>query len=122
MTLKKDYNGKLSDFGLAKDGPGGEETHATTRIMWTQGYAGPEYIMTDNSRPSREQSLVEWARPLLRDPKKLDRPIDARFEGQIPNKWAQKVSALAYKCLNHQPKLRPNMGGDMVKICLRSAG
>ncbi|KAL4282891.1 hypothetical protein GQ457_16G002120 [Hibiscus cannabinus] len=76
----------------------------------------------DKRRPSREQSLDEWARPLLRDPKKLDRPIDARLEGQIPNKWGQKVSALACQCLNHQPKPRPNMGGDMVKICLRSAG
>ncbi|KAK8509155.1 hypothetical protein V6N13_062209 [Hibiscus sabdariffa] len=46
MTLKKDYNGKLSDFGLAKDGLGGEETRVTTGIMWTQGYAAPEYIMT----------------------------------------------------------------------------
>ncbi|MCI50601.1 receptor-like protein kinase, partial [Trifolium medium] len=37
---------KLSDFGLAKDGPEGEETHVTTRVMGTHGYAAPEYIMT----------------------------------------------------------------------------
>ncbi|TYI22318.1 hypothetical protein ES332_A06G095200v1 [Gossypium tomentosum] len=138
---KPDYNCKLSDFGLAKDGPEGEQTHVTTRVMGTQGYAAPEYIMTghlttmsdvysfgvvllelltgkrsvDNSRPGREQSLVEWARPLLRDPKKLDKLIDARFERQFSNKGAQKVAALAYKCLSHQPKPRPSMG-DVVKI------
>lgn len=42
----QDYNCKLSDFGLAKDGPEGEETHITTRVMGTQGYAAPEYVMT----------------------------------------------------------------------------
>ncbi|MBA0869186.1 hypothetical protein Goshw_024305 [Gossypium schwendimanii] len=141
ILLDSDYNCKLSDFGLAKDGPEGEQTHVTTRVMGTQGYAAPEYIMTghlttmsdvysfgvvllelltgkrsvDNSRPGREQSLVEWARPLLRDPKKLDKLIDARLERQFSNKGAQKVAALAYKCLSHQPKPRPSMG-DVVKI------
>ena len=42
----QDYNAKLSDFGLAKDGPIGDKTHVSTRIMGTYGYAAPEYIMT----------------------------------------------------------------------------
>ena len=42
----QDYTAKLSDFGLAKDGPEGEDTHITTRVMGTQGYAAPEYVMT----------------------------------------------------------------------------
>lgn len=42
----QDYSAKLSDFGLAKDGPQGDETHVTTRVMGTHGYAAPEYIMT----------------------------------------------------------------------------
>ncbi|KAK9027029.1 hypothetical protein V6N11_066878 [Hibiscus sabdariffa] len=141
ILLDSDYNCKLSDFGLAKDGPEGGETHVTTRVMGTQGYAAPEYIMTghlttmsdvysfgvvllelltgkrsmDNTRPSREQSLVEWARPLLRDPKRLDRVIDRRLEGQLSNSGAQKVAALAYKCLSHHQKPRPTMG-DVVKV------
>ncbi|GMI94959.1 PBS1-LIKE 14, RPM1-induced protein kinase [Hibiscus trionum] len=135
ILLDSDYNCKLSDFGLAKDGPEGGETHVTTRVMGTQGYAAPEYIMTghlttmsdvysfgvvllelltgkrpmDNTRLIREQSLVEWARPLLRDPKRLDRVIDPRLEGQFSNRGAQKVAALAYKCLSHHPKPRPTM-------------
>lgn len=44
----QDYTPKLSDFGLAKDGPEGDETHVSTRVMGTQGYAAPEYIMTGN--------------------------------------------------------------------------
>ena len=43
---KQDYNAKLSDFGLAKDGPVGDKSHVSTRIMGTYGYAAPEYIMT----------------------------------------------------------------------------
>lgn len=46
MFYKQDYNAKLSDFGLAKDGPVGDKSHVSTRIMGTYGYAAPEYIMT----------------------------------------------------------------------------
>jgi serine/threonine protein kinase len=42
----QDFTAKLSDFGLAKDGPQGDATHVTTRVMGTHGYAAPEYIMT----------------------------------------------------------------------------
>ena len=44
----QEYNAKLSDFGLAKDGPVGDKSHVSTRIMGTYGYAAPEYIMTGN--------------------------------------------------------------------------
>ena len=44
--LVQNYNAKISDFGLAKSGPAGEESHVTTRIMGTYGYAAPEYIAT----------------------------------------------------------------------------
>ncbi|CAN6487082.1 unnamed protein product [Victoria cruziana] len=46
ILLDSDFTAKLSDFGLAKMGPEGEETHVTTRVMGTQGYAAPEYVMT----------------------------------------------------------------------------
>lgn len=44
--MLQDYTAKLSDFGLAKAGPQGDETHVSTRVMGTYGYAAPEYVMT----------------------------------------------------------------------------
>ncbi|XP_004501421.1 serine/threonine-protein kinase RIPK-like isoform X2 [Cicer arietinum] len=142
ILLDSDYTAKLSDLGLAKDGPDGEETHVTTTcIMGTKGYAAPEYIMSghlstksdvysygvvllelltgkrvlDKSRSNRERNLVEWARPILRDQRKLLHITDSRLEGQFPIKGALKVAALTYKCLSHHPNPRPTMS-DVVKI------
>ncbi|XP_030469802.1 serine/threonine-protein kinase RIPK-like [Syzygium oleosum] len=135
ILLDSDYTAKLSDFGLAKDGPEGDDTHVSTRVMGTQGYAAPEYIMTghltalsdvysfgvvllelltgrksvDKNRPHREQNLAEWARPMLNDPKRLARVMDLRLEGQYSESGARKAAALAYQCLSHRPKMRPTM-------------
>lgn len=137
----QDYTAKLSDFGLAKDGPEGDDTHVSTRVMGTQGYAAPEYVMTghltamsdvysfgvvllelltgrrsmDKGRPQREQNLVEWARPMLNDARKLGRIMDPRLEGQYSESGARKAAALAYQCLSYRPKQRPTMS-SVVKI------
>ncbi|KAK3438704.1 hypothetical protein EUGRSUZ_C03262 [Eucalyptus grandis] len=135
ILLDSDYTAKLSDFGLAKDGPEGDDTHVSTRVMGTHGYAAPEYIMTghltamsdvysfgvvllelltgrksvDKNRPHREQNLAEWARPMLNDSKKLSRLMDPRLEGQYSESGARKAATLAYQCLSHRPKMRPTM-------------
>ncbi|KAK8465984.1 hypothetical protein PHAVU_009G227001 [Phaseolus vulgaris] len=135
ILLDSDYNAKLSDFGLAKDGPEGDDTHVSTRVMGTHGYAAPEYVMTghltsmsdvysfgvvllelltgrrsvDKNRPPREQNLVEWARPMLNDSRKLSRIMDPRLEGQYSEMGTKKAAALAYQCLSHRPRSRPSM-------------
>ncbi|KAL3532699.1 hypothetical protein ACH5RR_006220 [Cinchona calisaya] len=135
ILLDSDYTAKLSDFGLAKDGPEGDDTHVSTRVIGTHGYAAPEYIMTghltaasdvysfgvvllelltgrrsvDKTRPQREQNLADWARPMLKDPRKLSRVMDPRLEGQYSEEGSQIAAALACKCLSHRPKNRPTM-------------
>jgi len=42
----QDFNAKISDFGCAKLGPSAGDSHVTTRIIGTYGYAAPEYIAT----------------------------------------------------------------------------
>ncbi|CAI9766064.1 unnamed protein product [Fraxinus pennsylvanica] len=135
ILLDSDYTAKLSDFGLATDGPEENETHVSTRVMGTHGYAAPEYVMTghlttmsdvygfgvvllelltgkrvmDKSRTARERNLVNWAMPFLKDPHKLDRIMDPRLEGQYSIEGAKTVAALAFQCLSHNPKSRPTM-------------
>ncbi|KAI3772245.1 hypothetical protein L6452_03427 [Arctium lappa] len=46
ILLDSDFNAKLFDFGPATMGPEGSNTHVTTRVMGTYGYAAPEYINT----------------------------------------------------------------------------
>nr|KAJ0203014.1 hypothetical protein LSAT_V11C500258020 [Lactuca sativa] len=46
ILLDAEFNAKLSDFGLAKDGPMGDQTHVSTGVIGTYGYAAPEYIAT----------------------------------------------------------------------------
>ncbi|KAJ0983806.1 hypothetical protein J5N97_002162 [Dioscorea zingiberensis] len=140
ILLDSDFKAKLSDFGLAKDGPEGDNTHVSTRVMGTHGYAAPEYIMTghltaksdvysfgvvllelltgrkafDKTRPLKEQNLVEWARPQLTDARKLDQIIDPCLDNQYSYEGAQKAAQIAYHCLNRKPKTRPEMR-DVVK-------
>ncbi|EOY03410.1 hypothetical protein QUC31_017735 [Theobroma cacao] len=135
ILLDADYNAKLSDFGLAKDGPVGDKTHVSTRVMGTYGYAAPEYVMTghltsksdvysfgvvllemltgrrsmDKNRPNGEHNLVEWARPYLGERRRFYRLIDPRLEGRFSIKGAQKAIQLAAHCLGRDPKARPLM-------------
>ncbi|KAK6155110.1 hypothetical protein DH2020_009358 [Rehmannia glutinosa] len=119
ILLDADYNAKLSDFGLAKDGPEGDKTHVSTRVMGTYGYAAPEYVMTghltaksdvysfgvvllellsgrrsmDKSRPNGEHNLVEWARPYLGERRRFYRLIDPRLEGRFSIKARNRPSS-----------------------------
>ncbi|XP_068478904.1 receptor-like cytoplasmic kinase 176 isoform X2 [Phaseolus vulgaris] len=49
------YNAKLSDFGLARDGPTGDKSHVSTRVMGTHGYATLEYLATGHLTPKSVQ-------------------------------------------------------------------
>ncbi|XP_070056406.1 probable serine/threonine-protein kinase PIX13 isoform X2 [Nicotiana tomentosiformis] len=135
ILLDADYNAKLSDFGLAKMGPVNGDSHVTTRVVGTYGYAAPEYMATghlyvrsdvygfgvvlleiltgrrvlDLNRPNGEINLVEWAKPMLPDKKKLRKIMDPRLEGQYPSKAAYEIAEIIVQCLEPDPKTRPSM-------------
>ncbi|VAI93964.1 unnamed protein product [Triticum turgidum subsp. durum] len=135
ILLDSHFNAKLSDFGLAKHGPDDGESHVTTRVMGTYGYAAPEYVSTghlyvksdvygfgvvllemlcglralDPSRPSEKLNLVNWAKPLLSDRRRLTQLMDSRLEGQYHARGAFRAAQLTLKCLAGEPKSRPSM-------------
>ncbi|KAL3497993.1 hypothetical protein ACH5RR_040725 [Cinchona calisaya] len=135
ILLDSDFNAKLSDFGLAKMGPEGSNTHVTTRVMGTYGYAAPEYVSTghlttksdiysfgvvllelltgrratDKTRPKTEQSLVDWTKPYLTSSRRLRCIIDPRLSGQYSVKGAREMAHLALQCVSMNPRDRPKM-------------
>lgn len=44
ILLDRNFNAKVSDFGLAKVGSDKAGGHVSTRVLGTQGYVAPEYV------------------------------------------------------------------------------
>ncbi|XP_047316499.1 probable serine/threonine-protein kinase PBL7 [Impatiens glandulifera] len=133
ILLDEKFNPKLSDFGLAKLGPVGDNTHVSTRVMGTYGYCAPEYAMTgqltlksdvysfgvvlleiitgrkaiDNSKTGGEHNLVAWARPLFKDRRKFCQMSDPLLQGQYPSRGLYQALAVAAMCVQEQPNMRP---------------
>lgn len=64
----------------------------------------------DRNRPKNEQKLLEWVRAhLSADSKKFQLILDPRLEGKYSLKAAQKLAAVANRCLVKQPRSRPKM-------------
>ncbi|XP_015883545.3 probable serine/threonine-protein kinase PBL3 isoform X6 [Ziziphus jujuba] len=146
ILLDSEFNAKLSDFGYAKEGPTGDNTHVSTRVMGTKGYAAPEYIATgrltakcdvysfgvvllellsgrravDKTKVGVEQNLVDWAKPYLGDRRKVFRIMDTKLEGQYPQKGAFMVAILALQCIS-EVKLRPDMSAVLHGLELHQA-
>ncbi|KAL7260625.1 hypothetical protein ACSBR1_006314 [Camellia fascicularis] len=138
ILLDNNFEARVSDFGLAKLALDAD-THVTTRVMGTFGYMAPEYASSgklteksdvfsfgvvllelitgrkpvDSSQPLGEESLVEWARPLL------NHAIDTEeFEG-LADPWLEKnyvdsemfhMIEAAAACVRHSATKRPRMG------------
>ncbi|MCL7044299.1 hypothetical protein MKW94_001378 [Papaver nudicaule] len=133
ILLDSDFNAKLSDFGFARDGPVGDKTHVSTRVLGTGGYAAPEYIATGHLSTKSdvysfgvvllellsgrralddrvgESNLVDWSRPFISDRKRILRIMDTRLCGQYSKNEAQTAAALAVNCLNLDARIRPSM-------------
>ncbi|XP_039137504.1 serine/threonine-protein kinase PCRK1-like [Dioscorea cayenensis subsp. rotundata] len=135
ILLDENWNAKLSDFGLARQGPAEGLTHVSTAVVGTIGYAAPEYIQTgrltsksdiwsygvflyelitgrrplDKNRPKNEQKLLEWIKPNISDVKKFSRIIDPRLEADYSLQSVTRLASVANRCLVRQSKARPKM-------------
>ncbi|PIM99450.1 Non-specific serine/threonine protein kinase [Handroanthus impetiginosus] len=135
ILLDGSYHAKISDFGIAKMGPTAGNSHVTTQVMGTYGYAAPEYVATghlyvksdvygfgvvlvemltglralDTKRPAGQHNLVDWVKPYLPEMDRLKKVMDSCLEGRYPNRCALQAAQLALNCLEYEPRNRPSM-------------
>ncbi|XP_024994259.1 probable serine/threonine-protein kinase PBL19 [Cynara cardunculus var. scolymus] len=135
VLLDEKFNAKLSDLGLAREGPQGDCTHVSTLPVGTYGYAAPEYIETghlksksdvwsfgvvlfevltgrptvDRKLPKAEQKLIEWVKQFPPNSRKFWMVMDRRLNNQYSLDAARSIAKLAVSCLYKNPNDRPTM-------------
>ncbi|OMO70109.1 hypothetical protein CCACVL1_19106 [Corchorus capsularis] len=136
VLLDENFKAKLSDFGLAREGPTGDRTHVSTAVVGTYGYAAPEYVETghltiqsdiwtfgvvlyeiltgrrtvERNRPTAEQKLLDWVKQFPTDSKRFSMIIDPRLRNNFSLSAARRIGKLADSCLNKNKDERPTMG------------
>ncbi|KAL6351388.1 hypothetical protein AAG906_035180 [Vitis piasezkii] len=137
ILLDDDFEAQVADFGLAKPS-NDNNTHVSTRVMGTFGYMAPEYAssgkLTDRSdvfsfgvvllelitgrkpvdptQPLGDESLVEWARPLLihaLETGDVSELIDPRLEHRYVESEMLRMIETAAACVRHSAPKRPRM-------------
>ncbi|KAL4308015.1 hypothetical protein GQ457_01G039360 [Hibiscus cannabinus] len=137
ILLDESFEARVADFGLAKYSLD-TETHVSTRVMGTFGYMAPEYASSgklteksdvfsfgvvllemitgrrpvDKTQPFFDDSLVDWARPLLSQALEhgnFDSLVDSRLQKDYGSNEMTRMAACAAACVRHSARSRPRM-------------
>ncbi|XP_024006824.1 proline-rich receptor-like protein kinase PERK9 isoform X2 [Eutrema salsugineum] len=138
ILLEDNFDARVSDFGLARLALDCN-THITTRVIGTFGYMAPEYAASgklteksdvysfgvvllelitgrkpvDSSQPLGDESLVEWARPLVShaiETEEFDCLADPKLGGKYVDSEMFRMIEAAGACVRHSAAKRPRMG------------
>ncbi|KAG2539757.1 hypothetical protein PVAP13_9NG490200 [Panicum virgatum] len=134
ILLDRQWNAKVSDFGLAKL-LRSERSFVTTRVLGTFGYVAPEYAKTgmlnersdvysfgvlvmeaitgrtpvDYTRPADEVNLVESLKRMVAE-RRVEEVLDPRLPAPAPPPKALKRAVLAaLRCVDPEGGQRPAM-------------
>ncbi|KAL6521681.1 Proline-rich receptor-like protein kinase perk8 [Orobanche gracilis] len=137
ILLDNNFEALVADFGLAKLALD-LNTHVSTRVMGTFGYMAPEYASSgklteksdvysfgvvllelitgrkpvDASQPMGDESLVEWARPLLVQALEAQVPKDL-IDPRLGNNFIESEMLImiesAAACVRYSASKRPRM-------------
>ncbi|KAI4327442.1 hypothetical protein L6164_019902 [Bauhinia variegata] len=134
ILLDRQWNSKVSDFGLAKL-LGSDSSYITTRVMGTFGYVAPEYASTgmlnersdvygfgilimeiitgrnpvDYSRPPEEVNLVDWLKKMVSN-RNAEGVLDPKLAEKPTSRALKRALLVALRCTDPNAQKRPKMG------------
>ncbi|KAK7262997.1 hypothetical protein RJT34_30581 [Clitoria ternatea] len=137
ILLGEGFEAKVSDFGLVRSGPIGDQSHVSSQIKGTPGYLDPAYCssfhltkfsdvysfgvillqlvsarpVVDTTESQNNQHVIDWARPSL-EKGNVEEIMDANLLCQSEPcnmKVMLKMGQLALRCVVEEPKNRPTM-------------
>ncbi|KAL2333843.1 hypothetical protein Fmac_015056 [Flemingia macrophylla] len=137
ILLGEGFEAKVSDFGLVKSGPTGDQSHVSSQIKGTPGYLDPAYCssfhltkfsdvysfgiillqlvsarpVVDSTQKQSIQHIIDWARPSL-EKGSVEEIMDANLlcQSEPCNMEVMlNMGQLALRCVVEEPKQRPTM-------------
>ncbi|KAJ6739833.1 hypothetical protein OIU79_000061 [Salix purpurea] len=105
ILLDHSMNAKVTDFGFSKYAPQEGDSGASLEVKGTAGYLDPE--------PRNEWSLVEWAKPYIRE-SRIDEIVDPSIKGGYHAEAMWRVVEVALVCTEPFSAYRPCMA-DIVR-------
>ncbi|KAL1810047.1 hypothetical protein ACET3Z_027037 [Daucus carota] len=134
ILMDQSMSAKVADFGFSKYAPQEGDSAASLEVRGTAGYLDPEYYSTQHltaksdvfsfgvvlleiisgreplnvQRPRNEWSLVEWAKPYIRN-SRIDEIVDPSIKGAYHAEAMWRVVEVALHCIETFSAYRPSM-------------